>query len=104
MTERLCKNIVLQLIVISYMEEYFSAYLLCKEALLENYSEFQFGHMRKISYTFGLFTSASDYGFKTFRFVFFAASFDAIFCDSPFFLIMFFSKLYLKAIGFSKYN
>ena len=51
LTEGLSQNIVLQFVVISYMEEYFSAYFLCIETLLhiENYLQFQFGHMRKIS-------------------------------------------------------
>ena len=85
--EGLSQNIVLQIVVIPYMEEYFSAYLLCTETLLhiENYSGFQFGHMQK----FGLFRSVSDYDFKTFSFLLFAASFAAMFCDSPFFSLIF---------------
>ena len=42
--EGLSQNIVLQIVVIPYMEEYFSAYRLCLETLLlENYLEFQLG-------------------------------------------------------------
>ena len=49
LTEGMSQNIMLQFTVIPFMEEYFSAYLLCTEALLhiENYSEFQFPYMQK---------------------------------------------------------
>ena len=49
LTVGLSQNIVLQFVVIPFTEDYFSAYLVCMEALLhkENYSEFQFAHMQK---------------------------------------------------------
>ena len=49
MTEGLAQNIGLQFVVIPFMEEYFSADLVCIEAFLqiENYSEFPFAHMQK---------------------------------------------------------
>ena len=42
------QNIVLQFVVITFMEKYFSADVVCIEAFLqiENYSEFPFAHMQ----------------------------------------------------------
>lgn len=47
MNEVLPKNIVLQFVVILYMEEYFNAHNVCIEALLyiETYSEIKFAHI-----------------------------------------------------------
>ena len=49
LTVGLSQNIVLQFVVIPFMEDYFSVYLVCMEALLhlEVYSEFEFAHMQK---------------------------------------------------------
>ena len=67
--EGLSQNIALHFVLISYLEEYFIEYLLFREALvhihrgrerkkkrerekkreIENCSEFQFGHMLKVS-------------------------------------------------------
>ena len=67
-TEGLSRNIVLQFVVIPYMDEYFSAYFWCIETFLHigNYSEFQFVHMQNFNLcTSTLFTSASDHDLNT---------------------------------------
>ena len=82
LTEQLPQNIMLQFVLILFMEEYFSAYLLCIEALLhiKSYSEFQFAYMQKFAYmTWVLLRSASVHDLRTVSFSFPVTSFDAIF-------------------------
>ena len=80
MTEGLSQNIVLQFVVIAFMEEYFSADPVCIEAFLqiENYSEFPYVHMQKF-HRLNLLRSISVHDLRLVSFSFLATRFDAIF-------------------------
>ena len=80
LTEGLSQNIVLQFVVTAFMEENFSADLVCIEAFLqiENYSEFHM-YTCKNFIDLGLLMTVFVHDLRTVSFSFLVTSFDEIF-------------------------
>ena len=107
LTDGLSRNIVLQFVVIPYMDEYFSAYFWCIETFLHigNYSEFQIVHMQNFNLSAStLFTSASDHDLNTVLLYSFLLQVLMLYSETVPSFHSYLNKLFLKAIGFSTYK